>query len=87
MRSLNSPPRRGPRSRRPLRSVVIFATLTTLAILVGCKTPTTVETAEPACAIFVPISYDGGADTPDTIAEVREHNAVWDSVCNKDEPE
>jgi hypothetical protein len=35
---------------------------------------------DTACAAFEPITY-GRADTPETVQQVRAHNAAWDALC------
>jgi hypothetical protein len=38
-----------------------------------------------ACQAFRPI-YWSGKDTPATAAEVKEHNAAWKAICQKQSP-
>lgn len=45
--------------------------------LPGC-TPTVIDTA---CQSFAPITYSAGRDTPDTVLQVRRHNAAYDAIC------
>ena len=39
------------------------------------------------CAITKPISYDSTGDTPQTIAQVEEHNSRWACICENDCPQ
>ncbi len=50
-----------------------------LIILVGCQTDTIV--ISDACLVFEPITYSLANDTEETIQQIREHNAAWDSLC------
>lgn len=34
-----------------------------------------------ACSEFVPMTYSAAGDTPETKAQIRGHNAVWDRLC------
>jgi hypothetical protein len=33
------------------------------------------------CRIAKPITYDTTKDTPDTVAQIEEHNSKWVAVC------
>ena len=46
-------------------------------ILAGCQT----MVADSACTAFTVIPYHGGADSPDTIQRIREHNAAYRAIC------
>lgn len=62
--------------KKPARHAVICAAL--LVILAGCQTSTTV-TSE-SCLIFAPITYSASQDSAETVRQIRDHNAVWDSL-------
>jgi hypothetical protein len=34
-----------------------------------------------ACSAFRPITYSAAKDTPETVAQVRKHNAAWEALC------
>ena len=56
-----------------------------LTVLNGCATGLTA--VEPTrlisdyCRIAKPITYDTTKDTPDTVAQIEEHNSKWVAVC------
>lgn len=53
-------------------------------MLTACQsmpTQTTVTTDRVACQAFKLISYSAKNDTPETIQEVREHNAAYTAIC------
>lgn len=61
-------------------------------ILTACETtPTTATTGSDAvrvaCGAFMPIYYSARDDSELTVAQVRQHNSVWDSLCADDTPE
>lgn len=67
--------------------------LTTLSLLLtpfalsGCVHGSTAPgVISDYCRIAKPISYDGERDTPETVAEVEEHNSKWVCVCESDCP-
>jgi hypothetical protein len=35
---------------------------------------------DTSCSAFEPITYSS-LDTPETVAQIRGHNAAWDSLC------
>jgi hypothetical protein len=45
----------------------------------GCKTTDTVVT-DIDCEVFRPVSWSK-SDTLQTVAQIKEHNAVWRSIC------
>lgn len=45
--------------------------------LAAC-TPAVVDTS---CAAFAPITFSARGDTPETIAQIRAHNAAWERLC------
>ncbi len=53
--------------------------LGTLSALAGCNTTRTAETSA-VCSIFPPITYSS-ADTPETVIQIRRHNAGYGSYC------
>ena len=55
-----------------MRSIAIVASL----LLFGCS-----KTVDTACTAFVPISYSAAGDTPETVTQVRQHNAAWLALC------
>lgn len=79
-------PRRTP-NRRPgssLRTLLVL-TLSTLP-LAGCQTLTpaiSTRYVDTSCEAFKAISYSRLHDTPETIAEIRGHNAAFDAICSK----
>ena len=61
------------RGRSPL-AVLLCMTLTACAGTGGTGT-------DAACLAFAPITFSASNDTPETIRQVREHNAAWDALC------
>jgi len=61
---------------------LVRASLISLAVLLlaACSTTHTIVT-DTSCQVLNPITYSGSKDTPETIQQIREHNAVWDSLC------
>lgn len=47
--------------------------------MLSCVTLTTGTDA--SCRAFQIITFSGQHDTPETVAQVREHNAAWRAVC------
>lgn len=68
------------------RTWMISLALTTLAIVsipAGCRTTTpTVAIDAGACSLFPPITWSS-RDTPETIIQIRRHNAGRDAYCEK----
>lgn len=61
----------------------------------GLIKTTEVKVVDTSCSVFKQINYDcpnpierdkklidcGGGDTPETVIQVREHNAVFEKLC------
>ena len=58
-----------------IRTIATCASL----LLAGCQ-PQTVDTS---CLAFKPITFSAKWDTPQTVAEVREHNASFAALCSR----
>lgn len=54
--------------------------LATALILTGCQSTTRTGATDAVCSIFPPITWSS-RDTPETIEQVRRHNAGRDSYC------
>lgn len=54
-----------------------LAALVLVLLLAGCGKTVT----DTACTAFTPIRYSSLGDTPDTVTQVRQHNAAWSSLC------
>ena len=65
-----------PTGRVWLAAMLIAATLTS-----GCKTMVSAGTSVD-CLAFQPVRWSK-SDTLQTIEQVREHNAVWKSLCSE----
>jgi hypothetical protein len=76
------------------RVMTILTALTISALLTACAGAAPPKIVSSGCLIFKPITYanaprgqeradDPGNrfDTPETIAEIDEHMAVWERVC------
>jgi hypothetical protein len=62
---------------------VIWCGLIMLAIpLASCKTTGSGATdpALVACASYKPV-YWSKSDTPETVSQIKEHNAAWKALC------
>ena len=59
--------------------------LTTLLVLTGCVTGSTALVSD-YCRIAKPISYDGKADSAETVKGIETHNSQWACVCDNDCP-
>jgi len=46
-------------------------------VLASC-TPVPVDTF---CTSYIPVNYSAAKDTPETVRQVQENNAVWRSLC------
>ena len=51
--------------------------------LIACAPIQITGITDNSCRAFEPISFDGEEDTPDTIKEIREHNAAWRAICGE----
>ncbi len=49
-------------------------------LLAGCATTTPTAVTDTSCLALEPITYSI-KDTPETIAQIRAHNAAWDTLC------
>lgn len=68
--------------QRLMKPAVLCALISSSG-LTACATMTAtgaIENAKAACLIFRPVSW-AKADTGPTIAEIKEHNAVWKGLC------
>jgi len=57
-----------------IRSIAIG--LASALVLAACG-----KTVDTACTAFVPITYSAIGDTPQTVTQVRQHNAAWAALC------
>ena len=63
------------------RTWLALTMLATVSILTACQTKTPTGAIEAsACSIFPPITYSS-RDTPETVVQVRRHNAGRDAFC------
>lgn len=60
-----------------------LAVLSTMTLIACGATRATVMRASSACIAFQPITFSARNDTPETIGQVRGHNAAWDSICGE----
>lgn len=49
----------------------------TIGALVSCA-PVPVDTF---CTSYIPVTYSASRDTPETVRQVQENNAVWKKLC------
>lgn len=57
-----------------------LSALAVLFLLTGCLTTRTTATGIP-CQALEPITYSASKDTPETVRQVREFNAVLRELC------
>lgn len=51
-------------------------------LLVGCGAQPVVDgSGRVACQAFRPITYSASKDTPETVEQIRGHNAAYKSLC------
>lgn len=70
-------------SKSPSRRAATVAAMMLTVLLTSCQTMGTVA-IESACLTFQPVSWSKN-DTLTTIRQIREHNAVWKSLCQNSE--
>ena len=64
--------------RRFLGAVIVFISFLVCLLMTSCSC---VQRAN-YCLLTEPITYSVLEDSHDTIEQVREHNAVWEALCN-----
>lgn len=47
-------------------------------VLVSGCAPTVVDTY---CTNYTPVAYSASKDTPETVRQIKENNAVWVALC------
>lgn len=69
------------------RRLKLLSVLPILSAMSACAPGSTgVKSVSEYCRIAEPISYDGEADTPETVQQVEAHNSKWACVCENDCP-
>lgn len=63
-----------------MRALKKLALLAALLPLAGCATTTPTFVTDTSCLAFEPITYSR-RDTPETIKQIKGHNAAYDSLC------
>lgn len=67
---------------RLTRAMLLGGLILVSIVLTSCQTTASAVTSPAMCTVFKPI-YWSKDDTLDTAKQVREHNAVWKSVCGQ----
>lgn len=73
--------------KRSARNGTLSGALVTLSILsislmmLSCQTRI-IATENPLCHTDMAIDFSASMDTPETVSQIRRHNAAWESVCN-----
>jgi len=67
--------------RRQIRLGTLFVLL--LPLILACSAPQTPIAVTDFCAIAKVIQFSRLNDTLETIAAVKEHNAVYETLCQK----
>lgn len=52
--------------------------IVTAGVLVSGCSPTVVDTY---CTNYIPVAYSASKDTPETVRQIQENNAVWKRLC------
>lgn len=66
----------------PSHALITLGTLLLLSLTVaGCSMTTVSNGSNLTCTSFTPITWST-KDTPQTIKQVKQHNAGWKAVCN-----
>lgn len=74
-------------STKPLRKLRLLSPLLILSATSACVHDLTgVRTVSEYCHIASPITYDSKADTPETVAQIEQHNGKWACRCEADCP-
>ncbi len=60
-----------------LKTILSIATIG--ALVSGCAPRLT----DTYCANYVPVAYSASKDTPETIRQIQENNAVWQALCKR----
>ena len=63
-----------------LFAISTFAILTASCATTSSSAPTKQAATKAACQSFEPI-YWSAKDTPKTVAQIKEHNAVGEKIC------
>lgn len=63
-----------------LFAISIFAILTASCATTNSSAPTKEDATKVACESFGPL-YWSKKDTPQTVAQIKEHNAVGEKIC------
>jgi uncharacterized protein YceK len=53
-----------------------------LTVIVGVLVSGCTTVVDTYCANYVPVAYSASRDTPETVRQVQENNAVWKKLCN-----
>ena len=76
-----------------LKMMRLAAPIGLLLILQSCGTTSTgarPEIIDTSCLVFAPITFaeedPAGSDTPETVGQIREHNARWEELCGGETP-
>lgn len=64
----------------PMCALLFLLSLSGCATTTGSSGPTSPPVVDSFCALAKPI-YWSAKDTDETIAQAKEHNAVWKSRC------
>lgn len=56
----------------------MMSSIAIVGVLVSGCAPTVVDTY---CTNYTPVSYSASKDTPETVRQIQENNAVWRRIC------
>lgn len=68
-----------PRLRKSARLMLLG-----IALMITACTAIPETVTDVSCDVFRPITYSGQNDTPETIEQIRGHNAAWDAICEEE---
>ncbi len=60
----------------------VIATITAMLMLGGCKSNLTEPARIDFCAVYEPVLFDSGKDTPETINAIMQNNVIWAKFCD-----
>lgn len=56
---------------------------TSLIAIVGALVSGCTTVVDTYCANYTPVAYSASKDTPETVRQNQENNAVWRSLCKR----
>jgi len=60
----------------------VLMSVCAICLLTGCTAKQNTGVTDLACIAFQPIDWSQ-KDTNDTVRQIREHNVVWETLCDR----